>query len=207
MLELDTIAPEYFESLQKTFPNESLFKLWLVITHSDVNFANLNRQKVADSSGFKTQSEQDLKRLQRETVKRYQIINSALKAAYTVDRTAGTTDFRARLDRCYSTQILGLCVFWTLTAFLVSNYLRLSSIPMDFIDGTFATLSEQVKTNFPPGLFTNLLAEGVLPGLAGILIFIPQIALLFLFISHFRRNRLHESGGVFNGSQPAPFWP
>ena len=54
---------------------------------------------------------------------------------------------------------------------------------MDFIDGTFATLSEQVKSNFPPGLFTNLLAEGVLPGLAGILIFIPQIALLFLFIS------------------------
>ncbi len=182
LLELDTIAPEYFESLQKTFPNESLFKLWLVITQ-DVNFANLNRQKVADSSGFKTQSEQDLKHLQqRETVKRYQIINTALKAAYTVDRTAGT-DFRARLDRVLLHKFWGYVFFGLLLLSLFQIIYDWSSIPMDFIDGTFATLSEQVKTNFPPGLFTNLLAEGVLPGLTGILIFIPQIALLFLFIS------------------------
>ncbi len=54
---------------------------------------------------------------------------------------------------------------------------------MDFIDETFAHLSEIVKTHLPPGMFTKLIAEGVLPGLGGILIFIPQIAFLFLFIA------------------------
>jgi len=54
---------------------------------------------------------------------------------------------------------------------------------MDFIDESFARLSELVKSNLPPGLFTKLIAEGVIPGLGGILIFIPQIAFLFLFIS------------------------
>jgi ferrous iron transport protein B len=58
-----------------------------------------------------------------------------------------------------------------------------SSIPQDFIDSTFATLSEQAKTNLPEGVFTSLLAEGIIPGLGGIIIFIPQIAFLFLFIS------------------------
>ena len=54
---------------------------------------------------------------------------------------------------------------------------------MDFIDSTFASLSEWAKTTLPAGDFTNLIAEGIIPGLGGIVIFIPQIAFLFLFIS------------------------
>ena len=54
---------------------------------------------------------------------------------------------------------------------------------MDFIDNTFVSLSQSVKLNLPDGVFTYLLAEGVIPGLAGIIIFVPQIALLFFFIS------------------------
>lgn len=60
---------------------------------------------------------------------------------------------------------------------------------MEFIDETFANLSSYVKTNLPPGEFTNLLSEGLIPGIGGIVIFIPQIAFLFLFISV-----LEESG-------------
>ena len=54
---------------------------------------------------------------------------------------------------------------------------------MDFIDSTFANLSETLKNKLPRGVFTNLLTEGIIPGLGGIVIFIPQIAFLFLFIS------------------------
>lgn len=54
---------------------------------------------------------------------------------------------------------------------------------MDFIDESFTNLSEYTKRTLPPGLFTNLLAEGIISGLGGIVIFIPQIAFLFLFIA------------------------
>lgn len=54
---------------------------------------------------------------------------------------------------------------------------------MDFIDATFAQLSEWTSSSLPPGAFTNLIAEGIIPGLGGIVIFIPQIAFLFFFIS------------------------
>lgn len=60
---------------------------------------------------------------------------------------------------------------------------------MDFIDTTFASLSDWLKHSLPPGDFTDLLAEGIIPGLGGIVIFIPQIAFLFLFIAV-----LEESG-------------
>ena len=60
---------------------------------------------------------------------------------------------------------------------------------MDFIDSLFASLSEWTKNQLPHGAFTDLLAEGIIPGLGGIVIFIPQIAFLFLFIAV-----LEESG-------------
>ena len=60
---------------------------------------------------------------------------------------------------------------------------------MDFIDSTFASLSEWTKNMMPAGPFTNLISEGIIPGLGGIVIFIPQIAFLFFFIS-----LLEESG-------------
>jgi ferrous iron transport protein B len=54
--------------------------------------------------------------------------------------------------------------------------------PMNLIDTVFLTLSQQTKAWLPAGALTNLLAEGIIPGLGGIVIFIPQIALLFAFI-------------------------
>jgi ferrous iron transport protein B len=60
---------------------------------------------------------------------------------------------------------------------------------MDFIDESFASTSEWVKNTLPAGMLTNLIAEGILSGIGGIVIFIPQIAFLFLFIS-----LLEESG-------------
>ena len=56
-------------------------------------------------------------------------------------------------------------------------------MPMDMIDNAFTFLSEWLKINLPPGDFSNLISEGIIPGLGGIVIFIPQIAFLFLFIS------------------------
>ena len=60
---------------------------------------------------------------------------------------------------------------------------------MDAIDTFFASASEWVKNSLPAGAFTDLIAEGVLAGIGGIVIFIPQIAFLFLFIA-----LLEESG-------------
>ena len=54
---------------------------------------------------------------------------------------------------------------------------------MDAIDSAFSKLSSLTKDSLPSGVFTNLLSEGIIPGIGGIVIFIPQIAFLFLFIS------------------------
>ncbi len=187
-LNVANIDTAYFESLQKTFPQQSLYKLWLVITQ-DVNFSKLDRQKVSDAAAFKTQPEKELKKMQqKETIKRYQFINTVLKETYKMNLELAT-DFRSRLDRILIHKFWGYLIFFAILLTIFQAIFDWSSIPMDLIDSFFVDLSEQLKNTLPPGLFTALLTEGILPGLGGIVIFIPQIAFLFLFIS-----LLEESG-------------
>ena len=188
LLDLNIIDNDYFSRLQKTFPSESLYKLWLVITQ-DVNFSSIERNRIQAATDFQVQSDAVLKRMQqKETIKRYQIINQILKQVYRVDKGAAR-DLRSRIDRVLIHKIWGYVFFFGLLLLIFQSIYDWSSVPMEFIDSLFAQMSQWVNASLPAGLFTSLLAEGVIPGLGGIVIFIPQIAFLFLFIS-----LLEESG-------------
>ncbi|HSD06634.1 ferrous iron transport protein B [Flavobacterium sp.] len=184
-LNASVIDPAYFESLRNAFPNQLLYKLWLVITQ-DVNFLNLERNEIRSSF---TKSHSDLKRLQqKETIKRYQFINNVLKEGLKVDSSVAK-DFRSKLDRVLTHRIWGYLIFFAILFVIFQSIFEWSKIPMDFIDSSFASLSTLASQHLPTGMLTNLISEGIIPGIGGILIFIPQIAFLFLFISI-----LEESG-------------
>ena len=184
-LNASSIDEEYFNKLRKAFPNQLLYKLWLVITQ-DVNFLNLERNEIRNSF---TKSHSDLKRLQqKETIKRYQFINDTLKIGLTIDST-NATDLRSKLDKVLTHKIFGYAIFFAILLLIFQSIFDWSSIPMDFIDATFADLANYAKTHLSEGEFTNLICEGIIPGIGGIVIFIPQIAFLFMFISV-----LEESG-------------
>lgn len=187
-LNASRISPEYFDRLRKAFPNQDLYKLWLVITH-DVNFGKLDRNDFQGVASFQTETPDTLKRLQhKETIARYQFINQTLKQTLFVD-TENAKDLRSRLDRILTHKLWGYVIFFGILLLIFQAIFDWSAYPMDFIDSSFAVFSEWTKTNLPPGEFTNLISEGIIPGIGGIVIFIPQIAFLFLFISI-----LEESG-------------
>ena len=182
LMDTSSIEKNYFESLKNAFPNQSLYKLWLIITQ-DVNFTPLKRQKVPDSSKFKTQPKSYLKKLQQqETIKRYQTINQILKESYKVNRDEAT-DLRIKLDNLLIHKFWGYVIFFLILLSIFQAIFDWSSVPMDYIDNGFAQLSEWLKTQMPGGVLTSLITEGIISGIGGIVIFIPQIAFLFLFIS------------------------
>jgi ferrous iron transport protein B len=184
-LHASSIDPDYFNNLRRAFPNQLLYKLWLVITQ-DVNFLNLERNEIKSSF---TKSHADLKRLQqKETIKRYQFINDTLKIGQKID-VSKASDIRAKIDRVLTHKIFGYVIFFGILMVIFQFLFDWSSIPMDFIDESFANFSSLAKQHLPAGEFTNLISEGLIPGIGGIVIFIPQIAFLFLFISV-----LEESG-------------
>ncbi|WP_426090499.1 ferrous iron transport protein B [Flavobacterium sp. DSR3-2] len=184
-LNSSVIDPDYFNSLRKAFPNQLLYKLWLVITQ-DVNFLNLERNEIRSSF---TKSHSDLKRLQqKETIKRYQFINDVLKVGLKIDSSVAR-DYRSRLDRVLTHKVWGYVIFFLILFVIFQSIFEWSKIPMDFIDTSFASLSTLAAEGLPAGVLTNLISQGIIPGIGGILIFIPQIAFLFMFISI-----LEESG-------------
>jgi ferrous iron transport protein B len=130
-----------------------------------------------------------LKRLQqKETIKRYQFINDVLKVGLKIDETVAK-DFRSKLDRVLTHKVWGYVIFFMILFVIFQSIFEWSKIPMDFIDSTFASLSTLAAEKLPAGVLTNLISQGIIPGIGGILIFIPQIAFLFMFISI-----LEESG-------------
>jgi ferrous iron transport protein B len=184
-LNASVIDQDYFDKLKKAFPDQLLYKLWLVITQ-DVNFLNLERKEI--KSTF-TKSHTELKRLQqKETIKRYQFINEVLKEGLAVDKSIAK-DFRSKLDRVLTHKFWGYIIFFAILFVIFQSIFDWSSVPMDYIDSTFATLSTMAAEHLPAGILTDLISQGIIPGIGGILIFIPQIAFLFLFISI-----LEESG-------------
>lgn len=187
-LDVSVIDPAYFECLRKAFPKEDLYKLWVVITQ-DVNFTPLDKADLFKNASFDIKSRSDLKKLQhKETILRYQFINGVLKETYKVDWQAAK-GWRATLDKILTHKVFGYAIFLLILLTIFQAIYDWSSVPMDFIDAQFAAASEWVKDTLPPGVFTNLIAEGIIAGIGGIVIFIPQIAFLFFFISV-----LEESG-------------
>ena len=187
-LNATTIDTDYFQRLGKAFPNQDLYKLWVVITQ-DVNFRNIARNEL-DITKFQTKTASELKRLQqKEAIKRYQFINEVLKETQIIDRSKAK-DLRSRLDRILTHKVWGYLIFFTILLVIFQAIYDWATVPMDLIDSTFASLAEWIKNSYPNGgKITDLVAEGIVAGIGGVVIFIPQIAFLFLFISI-----LEESG-------------
>ena len=185
-LNASEIDSDYFNNLRRIYPNQQLYKLWLVISQ-DVNFGELSKNVIQNNSFSK--SEEELKKLQhKETVKRYQFINETLKEGKKVDLTKAT-DLRSKLDKILTHKIGGYIIFFVVLFLIFQSVFEWSSLPMEWIDESFASLSTWVNEHLPPGKLNDLISQGIIPGIGGVVIFIPQIAFLFLFIS-----LLEESG-------------
>ena len=171
----------YFEKLKEVNPNYSIYELWLMITQESFPDAITEEEK-EQLLAFKNDSKNLKKYQHKETIYRYQKINEILKKTYVVDRSKAT-DLRARLDKIFTHKIFGYVLFFGILLLIFQSIFDWASVPMDFIDATFAEISSYIKKSMPEGVLNNLITEGIIPGIGGVIIFIPQIAILFLFIA------------------------
>ncbi|MEE9350380.1 MAG: ferrous iron transport protein B [Flavobacteriaceae bacterium] len=172
---------DFFLEVSQKLPKFSTYKAWLLITQCN----DLSPFSIADQEAIKhfREDEGKLAKLQhKETVFRYARINDILKKVYKVDVNKATT-LRAKLDRILTHRIFGYVIFAAILMLMFQAVFDFASIPMDFIDSTFGKLSGWTKSQLPNGMLTNLLTEGIIPGIGGIVIFIPQIVILFLFVA------------------------
>ncbi len=88
-----------------------------------------------------------------------------------------------KIDRVLTHKVFGLVILVAILLLVFQTIFSWASVPMDLLANGFKLLGEFVKTQMPEGLLTDLIADGIIAGVGGVLIFLPQILLLFLFIS------------------------
>ena len=175
------IDKDYFQELKRSFPSLSLYKAWLYVTQLE-QYHDLTEKEVTVIKTYKQDSSKLKKYQHKETIYRYQQINSILKKTYKVDKSKAR-DLRSKLDRVLTHKIFGYVIFAVILMMIFQSIFDWASIPMDYIDSFFAELSSMTQEILPAGRLTDLISQGIIPGIGGIVIFIPQIAILFLFVS------------------------
>jgi ferrous iron transport protein B len=87
------------------------------------------------------------------------------------------------IDRLLTHRLFGPLILVAVMLLVFQAIFSWASLPMDLIDKGFGALGELVRAHMPAGLLTDLLVDGIIAGVGGVLVFLPQILLLFFFIT------------------------
>lgn len=96
------------------------------------------------------------------------------------DKSSSATE---RIDHIVTHKIYGPIVLIAIMLLVFQTIFSWASLPMDLIDKGFGTLGDVVRGLMPAGLLADLLVDGIIAGVGGVLVFLPQILLLFFFIT------------------------
>jgi ferrous iron transport protein B len=118
-----------------------------------------------------------------ETILRYGFIQEILNKIVIRSANPEWNKRTHQLDKVFTHKVWGYAIFFTILFVIFQSIFTLAQIPMDFIDGVFAQLSNYLNHHLPKGPLFEMVASGIVPGIGGIVIFIPQIAILFAFIA------------------------
>ncbi len=88
-----------------------------------------------------------------------------------------------KIDHLVTHKLFGPLILIAVMLLVFQTIFSWASLPMDLIDKGFGTLGLFVRTVMPEGLLTDLLVDGIIAGVGGVLVFLPQILLLFFFIT------------------------
>ena len=88
-----------------------------------------------------------------------------------------------KIDGVLTHKFFGLVILVAVLLLVFQTIFSWASLPMDLLEQSFGALGDFVKTNLPEGILSDLLVDGIIAGVGGVLVFLPQILLLFLFLS------------------------
>lgn len=124
----------------------------------------------------------EIRGLAEETLKRYAIIEPIVRKAVQ-HKSELKKSVTQQLDRLFTHPILGYFIFFIIMLTIFQGVFTLAEYPMTWIENAFNNLSEILSTQLGDGFISRIITGGIIPGLSGVLVFLPQIAILFFFIA------------------------
>jgi ferrous iron transport protein B len=182
-IEIEPIAPQLIARIQQELGiTNPYFALQLAHQHETLKFLSpAESDRIEESE--KEFSFHSQKAQATETIARYNFINDLLYDTVTKPQTAQAETLSNKIDKILTHKVFGFIIFFAILIFIFQAIFSWSSYPMDLISDLFVKLQSTATKVLPAGPLASLLIDGILAGLSGVLVFIPQIAILFALIS------------------------
>lgn len=173
---------ELVASIQKIRPTANEYEALLTAHHYEwlPFLSDTDRQEIKQV--VKGNTFTSLRAQVDETMTRFDHFSPLLRR-YLKQDSANSSRFSQKLDQVLTHRILGPIIFFLIMLLVFQAIYAWATYPMDAIDWLFAAMGDGVRSLFGEGWFSSLLVDGLLAGLGGILVFVPQIAILFFLIS------------------------
>ena len=208
-----SLAETSIENIKQHFPELSDYKaIHYLINHESFDF-NASLQETIENIEIKNKFN-PTKTQAEEILQRYSRIRQVMQQAVSEPDPLQKTLFTEKLDNVLLHRRWGYLILLAVLFLLFQSVFWLAQHPMDWIELGFAKLSESLSSSLPDNRWTDLLINGVIAGLSGILMFVPQIMILFGLITlledsgymariSFLSDRLMRSVGL-NGKSVMP---
>lgn len=132
--------------------------------------------------------------LSEETLKRYRDIESIVKKVVVSAETKKRNN-TMKIDKYVTHPILGIAIFFMVMMALFQGVFTLAETPMGWIESAFAWFQNSLDTLLPAGLWSDFIKDGIFSGIEGVVVFVPQIFILFFLI-----GLLEDSGYMVRAS-------
>ncbi|HWZ04211.1 MAG TPA: ferrous iron transporter B, partial [Mucilaginibacter sp.] len=182
-IDVEAIAPELIAQISSEFKIENpYYALQLAHQHETIKFISASEsdriEELEHKFSFHSQKAQG-----KETIARYNFINELLYDTIEIPETAKDETVSNKIDKVLTHRVFGLFIFLGILLFMFQSIFAWSAYPMELIADAFVWVQNALHSLLPAGPLTGLVVDGVIGGLSGVMVFIPQIAILFAFIS------------------------
>lgn len=182
-IDVRSIAPQLIESISKEMNIDNpYYALQLAHQHETLKFLSTEQsdriEELEKEHDFHSQKAQG-----SETIARYSYINELLYDTVKIPATAHDETLSNKIDKILTHKVFGFIIFFAILMFMFQAIFSWASYPMSLIEDSFVWIQNELHKILPAGPATSLLVDGVIAGLSGVMVFIPQIAILFAFIS------------------------
>lgn len=183
-IDIKKIAPEAIEKIRSAADTNSDFYAFQLINNSfeiHDRTPTDKEKRIAEVLNALTIDRNKLQSI--ESIERYKVINRIVEECVTHKAAVKTASFTHKLDGLLTHRIWGYVIFLAILFLIFQGIFFLAAYPMEWIENLFIAFSSFASGVLPPGELSNLLVNGILAGLSGVVVFVPQIALLFAFIA------------------------
>jgi ferrous iron transport protein B len=178
------IKPSILGGIRKELQLKSNYAALQIANHiNTLDQFNLSTEQIKKLKKFFEGVEYDGNKIQSfESLERYKAIQQIIDSCVNVTDQKKVS-FSTRIDRLLVHRVWGYVIFLCILFIIFQSIFSIAEFPMNFIDETFTGFIDVVSNLLPKGVLNDLIVNGVLAGIGGIIIFVPQIAMLFMFIA------------------------